>query len=147
MPRLLSIPRLGVAARVLPVGLDASGDVGAPVSIFDVGWYRQSVLPGTPGVVFIDGHVSGATKPGVFKHLGELAVGDGIELEVGDGRRFHYVVELRETKRSQDISMRDLLHSEPPGSERLILMTCGGAFDKARDEFVSRVIVQAVRTE
>ncbi|HEY5442554.1 MAG TPA: class F sortase, partial [Candidatus Saccharimonadales bacterium] len=58
LPRYLRIPKLGVNARVLQVGVNSSGALGTPSNVFDTAWYTGSAKPGQPGATLIDGHVS-----------------------------------------------------------------------------------------
>lgn len=142
-PRLLTIPRLGVSARVLALGLDAKNDIEAPPRIADVGWYRDSAWPGGSGASFFDGHVSGPTQPGVFKKLHELRDGDAVVIERGDGRQLRYRVTATEQRSATDIDMTELLAGKDDNSSSLVLMTCAGPFDPAAEQYERRVIVRA----
>ena len=92
LPRYLIIPKLNVDARVLSVGVNSSGAIGAPDNIFDTAWYNESAEPGQPGAVLIDGHVSSWTAHGVFYGLTRLVPGDTIQIKRGDGTMFTYSV-------------------------------------------------------
>ena len=143
LPRLISIPKLAASARIVSVGKERSGNIQAPASIYDVGWFRQSAKPGQRGVMFIDGHVSGPTQPGVFKHLTSLFAGDIIDVERGDHTHIQYKVERVESLPVNQIHMSQLLHDSSGDSSSLILMTCGGRFNKTTQQYDNRVIVHA----
>jgi len=144
-PRLLSIPSLNVAARVRSVGVDTNNMLLSPINIYDVGWYSSSAKPGdTTGALLIDGHVSGPTQHGVFYDLKKLAVGDGITIERGDGRQFQFHVVGREQVDADKVDMSKLLRSSDAGKLGLNLITCGGSFDYAANQYRQRVIVYAV---
>ena len=92
-PRYLSIEKIGVnKARVLPMGVNAKGELDTPVNIYDVGWYEASGKPGQGGTAIIDGHNGGPHVLGVFKNTPTLVNGDIITIERGDGVVFRYKV-------------------------------------------------------
>src|SRR5574344_149676 len=91
-PRYLSIEKLGISnARIIEIGTKSSGELESPKSIHDVGWYKSSAKPGAGGASLFDGH-SGINVPGVFNKLKTLAAGDVIEIEMGDGTVYDYIV-------------------------------------------------------
>lgn len=149
-PRFLSIEKLGIdRARVLEVGLTKSGRLNTPAGIFDVGWYNASGKPGAGGTLLIDGHNGGPTKEGVFKHLPELAVGDIIMIERGDGKHYRYqVVENEEVPLSEaDSRMAKMLTSPEQGKESLSLITCTGVWSQVQQTYLSRQFLRAVLVE
>lgn len=80
--------------------------------------------------------------PAVFSRLKDLAAGDWITVERGDGTRLTYAVSTVRTELVGDIDMNAVLAGV--GDESLTLMTCGGGYlgDYSYD---SRVIVVATR--
>lgn len=150
LPRALSIPSLGLTdARVIEVGLTDEGDMDAPDSIHDVGWYTGSKKPGAgEGAVLMDGHVSGVNDPeGVFYNLKGITVGEEIIVEKGDGSKVKYAVRETETKAIEEVDMAKMMRSIDAEHEGLNLITCGGEYDTDRQLYVDRVLVYAVRTE
>ena len=149
-PRYLSIEKLGISnARVIEVGIESSGQLGTPVSIYDVGWYRNSAKPGTGGTMLMDGHNGGPTKTGVFKNLPSLAVGDIITVERGDGTIFKYsVVENNKLSLEEaDNSMAKMETSPSIGKESLSLISCTGEWSNIKKTYLSRQFVRAVIVE
>lgn len=149
-PRFLSISTLGIdRARVLEVGLNNIGRLQVPASIFDVGWYRSSGKPGTGGTLLLDGHNGGPTKEGVFKHLPELAIGETITIERGDGKFFKYkVVENEEVPLSEaDSHMQKMQESPEKGKESLSIITCTGVWSQVQQTYLSRQFLRAVLVE
>ena len=140
-PRFLRISSIGVDARIVPVGKDAAGQIGAPTGIWDVGWYSASNRPGESGVSFIDGHISGPTLPAVFKDLHTLKMHDSIAIERGDGVRLQYQVESVAVRQLTDIDMDALLKTAVNGKPTLVLMTCGGEFNEQAYTYDQRVVV------
>lgn len=149
-PRFLSIAKLGIdRARVVEVGLNNIGRLQVPVSIYDVGWYRSSGKPGMGGTMLLDGHNGGPTKEGVFKHLPDIAIGDIIVIERGDGKFFKYkVVESEEVPLSEaDSQMAKMVESPEKGKESLSIITCTGVWSQVQQTYLSRQFVRAVLVE
>ncbi|MCL2444829.1 class F sortase [Candidatus Saccharibacteria bacterium] len=147
-PRFLSIERLGIVnARVLEVGILDNGEMATPVNIFDTAWYRMSALPGQSGAMLVNGHNGGPTLDGVFKRLGELANGDEIVIERGDGEIFVFaVVENRVVNMDEARQlMGAMMESAEAGREGLNLITCIGEWIPSERTFDQRVFLRAVR--
>ena len=148
-PRYLSIEKLGISnARILEVGIESSGQLGTPISIYDVGWYRNSAKPGTGGTMLMDGHNGGPTKTGVFKNLPSLAIGDIITIERGDGTIFKYsVVENNKVSLEEaDKYMAKMEQSPKIGEESLSLISCTGEWSNIKKTYLSRQFLRAVIT-
>lgn len=146
-PRYLSIEKLGIVnARVLAIGINPGGELSTPNNIFDVGWYEASGKPGSGGTLLIDGHNGGPNVYGVFKYLPNLAVGDIIVIERGDGEIFRYsVMENVEVSIDEsDMYMATAMKSPESGRESLTLISCSGEWSNARYTYLSRQFVRAV---
>ena len=146
-PRYLSISRLGITnARILPMGVNAKGELDTPQNIFDVGWYESSGLPGQGGTMVIDGHNGGPHVHGVFKELPILANGDLIQVERGDGTIFKYqVVENNTVPLSEaDQYMYTAAKSPEVGKESITLITCTGEWSQQQGTYLSRQFTRAV---
>ncbi len=148
LPRALYIGAIGISgAKIIPVGLESDGALAAPGSIYDVGWYQNSVKPGSGrGAVLLDGHVSGINDPNaVFHRLGELQPGDKITIEKGDKSQVVYTVREIETLPIEEVDMAKMMRSLDPALEGLNLITCGGSYNYDRQLYEDRVMVYAVR--
>ena len=149
-PRYLTVSKLGIInARILPMGVNQRGELDTPRNIFDVGWYEGSSAPGQGGTLIIDGHNGGPTKHGVFKDLPNLANGDILEVERGDGVVYQYEVVENNTvllSESNDY-MATASESPVPGKESLTLITCTGEWSQSRKTYLSRQFVRAVIKE
>lgn len=145
LPRLLTINKIGVTARVLQVGVDKNNQMEVPKTAYDVAWYNGSSRPGENGAMVIDGHVQGVGGPAVFSNLKKLAAGDAIDIERGDGKHVSYKVVKVETIPTKDVDTGKLLVSIDTGRPGLNLITCGGNYDQKADQFDSRTIVYAVQ--
>ena len=146
-PRYLSIPKLGVVnSRIIAVGVKANGELGTPNNIFDVGWYQSSGKPGQGKVIVIDGHNGGPHVHGVFKDLPDLAAGDIIKIERGDGEIFEYkVVENKTVALSEaDEYMKTAFKSPEAGKESVTLISCTGEWSDKQQTYLSRQFTRAV---
>jgi Sortase (surface protein transpeptidase) len=152
-PRFMSIASLGVEnARIVELGvIGSSNQLEDPQNIHDVGWYRESTLPGSPFNTeyagLYDGHNTGSTMNGVFYNLDQLAFGDIIKVERGDGVIFNYTVHEVETPTLEETDMTKMMKSFDPGVEGLNIISCGGDWDEARQTYTHRVTVRALLTE
>jgi len=143
-PRVLRISKLGVEAKVLSLGVDANNQLRTPTTIYDVGWYTGSAMPGDLGAVLLDGHVHGPTQPGVFVGLKKLKTGDKITIERGDGKIFTYHVVKTQSYAKDAVDMGAAFSSAVPGKPGLNMITCDGTYDNA-GEYNNRLIVFAVQ--
>ena len=149
-PRYLSIDRLGISnARILPMGINAEGELTTPNNIFDVGWYNESGKPGQGGTLLIDGHNGGPHVQGVFKALPSLGSGDIIRVERGDGQIFQYsVVENKAVPLSESNDyMATAMMSPMKGKELITLISCTGEWSQAQKTYLSRQFVRAILIE
>jgi LPXTG-site transpeptidase (sortase) family protein len=148
LPKFLKITKLGVDARVRPLGVTKDNQLKAPSNIYDTGWYDASAHPGDPGSVgamVIDGHVHGPTLPGVFANLKKLQAGDTIQIVRGDNQIFNYKVVAMKNYDADTMNMGELMASIKPGRPGLNLITCGGPYDKKTGEYTQRTVVFAVQ--
>ena len=149
-PRYLSVSKIGVnKARILPMGVNASGELDTPRNIFDVGWYEASGKPGQGGTMVIDGHNGGPHVLGVFKNLPNLVKGDIITVERGDGVIYNYeVVENQSVPLSEaDAYMSTAAKSPELGKESVTLISCTGEWSQQQQTYLSRQFVRAVLAE
>lgn len=141
MPRYIIIPKLGVKARVLAVGLTKDGAVGTPNNVYDTAWYNGSAKPGQPGAALIDGHVSRWTTHGVFYNLAKLQPGDSLQIELGSGQLINYQVVKTQTYSADQVDMAAALSPATDGTSGLSLITCSGSVTPGTSEFSQRTVV------
>ncbi len=141
-PSRLSIPSIGVDAKVQHVGLTASRAMGIPTNFTDVAWYKYGPIPGEKGSAVIDGHVdNGLALSGVFKKLNQVQEGDDIYVTDEKGNEAHFKV--------TDIKMYP--YDNAPAEEifgktdkkLLRLITCDGKWVKAARTYDMRLVVTA----
>lgn len=142
VPARLALPRLGVDAEVVAVGVDPDGQMSVPEDVAEVGWYRHGPVPGVEGSAVLAGHVDSRTQGlGVFAELTRLAVGDEVVVTDVAGEATSWVVTGRQTLDKATLPVDDLYRRDGP--PRLVLITCGGGFDADRGSYRSNVVVVA----
>jgi hypothetical protein len=145
VPVSLRIPAIGVNARVIPLGLDASGGVAVPPlrTPFLTSWYDRGSAPGQAGPAVLLGHVdSAAVGPAVFYKLGDLVPGDLVYVTRKDHRTVVFRVTAVALYPQQDFPTREVYGSTPHPTLRLI--TCGGEYDERTHHYLDRIIAFAV---
>jgi len=141
VPRVLTIDKLGIEARIRPMSLNKDKSIQAPQNIYDAGWYTGSAKPGANGAMFIDGHASGSTRLGIFATIDTLKVGDTMQVEKGDGMKLTYEVVHVATIPLTAIDMSQVLAPYAGVSSGLNLMTCTGTWLKDSATLDHRVVV------
>lgn len=145
-PRYLSIPSIGLSnIPVTEVQINSDGALGAPKSDYVVAWYYRSALPGQPGATVITGH-GGDLGTGILKKLPRVPMGGEIIIEMGDGRKFTYVIEeITNKKIGHDAdSYMDVIYKPlRPGSATLTLITCTGKWLPNQRTYDLRLFVRA----
>jgi LPXTG-site transpeptidase (sortase) family protein len=140
-PVHISIGRLHVSASVVPVASTLTGQLDVPDSAALVGWYRHSAVPGEAGAVVLAAHVDLHGVRGVFFDLVELRKGDRISLQSAGGARSYRVVAKKQVAKT-DVSDAGIFDTSGPA--RLVLVTCGGSFDRSARSYRDNVVVTAV---
>lgn len=150
-PRYIRVPSLGISnARINAVGVNEQNQLIAPSNIDDVAWYDQSGIPGSGGVVLLNGHNGGVTRDGVFAPLTKLKNGDELTVERGDGKTFTYAVQDTQTMSLAEVDekgMKLMSESAKPGIEALNLITCDGNWVPAQKTFSHRLLVRSTLVE
>jgi len=139
-PERLIIPSLGIDANVQEVGINAKGNMGVPSNFSDVAWYKYGTTPGDMGSAVIDGHVdNGLGLAGVFKHLGDMQIGDDVYVENKDGERLHFVVTDIQSYPYKDAPDEQIFNAGD--AARLNLITCEGKWVKADKTYDQRLVI------
>jgi hypothetical protein len=140
-PVRLQIRALGVDAVVHPVDVGSGGALGVPDDPQVVGWWRGSAMPQqVRGSVVLDGHVDSARAgAGALFRLAELGPGARVVVTTTAGRTA-YVVAARAVYAKRDLPRQVF---DQRGPARLVLVTCGGAFDRRTHHYDDNVVVYA----
>ncbi|HEY5990050.1 MAG TPA: class F sortase, partial [Streptosporangiaceae bacterium] len=140
-PVSLTIPAIGVHARLTQLGLTSRGALQVPASPWVPGWYSGGPRPGEIGPAIIAGHIDSLTGPGVFFRLRLLRPGDLASVRRADGTVAVFRV-YAERMYAKDRFPTAEVYGPTPDAE-LRLITCGGAFDTAAGSYLSNVVVYA----
>jgi len=143
-PTSVTLDRLRIRATVSPVTIDTDeGILDVPNDIRRAGWWADGAAPGGKrGTTLIAGHVDSANRgAGAFFRLRSARRGDTIAVRSADGR----------TRRYRVTSVRRVGKNRLPasifrrtGAKRLVLVTCGGPFDRRTGHYRDNVVVTAV---
>lgn len=144
-PVHVAVVEVGIDAEVVPVGVAADGQMELPADPDVVGWYRHGSAPGgDSGSVVLAGHVdSRRYGVGQLARLREIEVGDGVDVRTAGGVDARYRVVDVESVPKARLPVADLFRRD--GEERLVLVTCGGEFDRSRGTYEENIVVTAVR--
>jgi sortase A len=140
-PVRVMIPRIGVNARVIPVGEAADGSMDSPNDPVDVGWWDLGSRPGDHGSTVLGGHVDFAGYgAAVFWNLKLLHPGDQVTVLSSDNSRWVFTVNEVATYSYTDTSVLDRIFRSAD-HEGLNLITCTGTFDPRSHNYDQRVVV------
>ena len=144
-PVRLTVPRVGIDAQVIRVGLASNGAVGVPPigDALKAGWYDRGPTPGQSGPAVIDAHVDSMKLPthrAAFYTLGSVRPGDQVEVTRADGNVAEFTVDSVEMVLKRTFPTAKVYG--PLNYPGLRLITCGGAFRKG-EGYLDNVIVYA----
>jgi hypothetical protein len=142
-PTRLTFPGLGITTSVLPVGVDDAGNLSIPDDPQLLGWWQDGAAPGDgAGAVVIDGHLDSYQRGlGFFVNLQRLQPGDPVAVDGREGARTDWTVDSA-TLYPRDELPYDQLFSRD-GPPRLVLITCGGVFDKVSHSYSDNLVISA----
>lgn len=138
-PTRLMIPRIGVDAPVVPVGLEQDGSMQEPQDWDTVGWFGLGPKPGEAGSSVLAGHLDSDTGPAVFWQIDQLQPNDTIQVTDVRGEVHTFRVIDTQTIDAAKAPMDELFRKD--GSPVLTLITCRGQWDG--QEYDERLVVRA----
>jgi len=141
-PAQLVLPG-GANAAVRSSGVHADGSLIIPEDPAIVGWWNGGALAGDAfGSVVIAGHVDSARYGlGVMAQLRTLKTGQVVELRAGSQRQKYRVASRRSLPQAELAARTNAFRQDI--SPRLVLITCGGAFDPVRHRYQDNLIIVA----
>lgn len=140
-PATVSLQAFGVTAPV-DVSFTAAGVLDPPDDPSRVAWWGASQLAGaSAGATVVVGHVDGPSGPGALYRLVHARAGDRIVVAGADGRQLTYAVTSLSYHGKGDAFPASLFTSDGPA--RLVVISCGGTFDRSDDQYEDNVVVQA----
>ncbi|WNI23099.1 class F sortase [Streptomyces sp. ITFR-16] len=142
-PVRVEIPALGVSAPLVDLTLDSGGKLGVPDPADRdlAGWYRDGVMPGSPGTAVVVAHVDTPTGPAAFAGLDTLRPGARVDVRRADRTTAAFRIYAVEEFEKRDFPS-DRVYG-PSRDAELRLLTCGGAYDPAAGGYQSNVVAFA----
>lgn len=142
-PVSVEVDAVRIEADVVPVGIADDGQMKLPRDPDIVGWYRYGPTAGNgQGSVVLAGHVDTRRHGiGQLSRLRETEVGDEIVVSTESGADIRYTVEDVRSIPKAELPLAEVFSRD--GDERLVLITCGGEFDRARGSYTDNVVVTA----
>jgi hypothetical protein len=142
MPIGLQISSIDVSRYpVRAIGLEPDGQLEIPDET-EIGWYRYGAAPGHPGATVLAAHVSWNRTTGPFARLGSIEPGDQVEVALDDGTIRHYEVVERAIYGKLELPHERLWTNTGP--EKLVLITCGGAYNPDLRRYAENIVTYAV---
>jgi hypothetical protein len=141
VPTELVLPG-GATAAVLPAKT-VDGELAVPERVQQVGWWDGGAEAGDPfGSVVIAGHVDSAKEGiGFFVRLLKVRADDVVVLR-GAGHSASYRVDSVTSVPKGALATASGAF-EQTGDHRLVLITCTGAYDRARGGYEKNLVVSA----
>jgi hypothetical protein len=144
-PVRITVPRVGIDAQVISVGMARNGALGVPpfTDALKAGWYDKGPTPGENGPAVIDAHVDAVNLPtrrAAFFELGAVRPGDRVEVTRADGTVADFSVDSVEVVRKRDFPTAKVYG--PLTYAGLRLITCGGTFNRHAG-YLDNVVVYA----
>jgi hypothetical protein len=142
VPARLRLPS-GRTAVVRPAETSGDGSLLVPEDPSRVGWWTGGARAGDPyGSVVLAGHVdSRRFGIGVLAELAGVRRGQLVQV-VADGQsRSYRVASVRRVRKARLAAGTDVF--DQSGAPRLVLVTCGGAFDRSTHTYADNLVVVA----
>lgn len=145
-PVTLEVPDLGIETAVVRTSMDANGAVLVPEDILVTGWFDGGRrLDARQGNTVIVGHRDSATQgSGALYAIEDIPVGSKITVTGRDGTPYAYDVTSVEFIDKANLPGEAARVFTRYGPHRLVLITCGGAFDESAGSYLSNIVVTAV---
>lgn len=142
-PQRVGIPEIRVDAPLMDLALEDSGRLASPPEDDKnlAGWWAGGPTPGEQGTAVIAGHVDVPAGPAVFYNLGALKAGLSVNISRADGSTARFTIDSVDVYDADDFP-DDKVYADT-GRPELRLITCGGGFDRQRQQYEGNVVVTA----
>lgn len=140
-PTSITVESLRIsAASILAAGVELNGDMEVPEAD-EVGWYEYGPTPGEAGAAVLAAHIAYNGEDGVFLKLDQLAVGEEVGISYSDGSSKQFIVtETQQYPKNELPAERVFART---GDASLVLITCGGDFNRSVRSYTDNVVVYA----
>jgi len=141
-PVRLAIRSLDLDMAVVPVGVADDGTMQIPPDAYQAGWYRFGPTPAARGNTVLAAHVdSRLSGIGPFAQLRHLDAGASVVVTDAAGARHRYRVASVRKVPKRDAPVASWFARD--GRPRLVLVTCGGAWQPKIGHYADNVVVIA----
>jgi sortase (surface protein transpeptidase) len=140
-PVHITIPAIGVTARIVPLGLNPDRTLEVPKNLADTGWFTEGPEPGERGAAVVVGHVASLSGSGVFYRLRDVRPGDVIRIRLRDGEIVRYRARSMLVVPKTAFPTRRVYAQTPRPTLRLI--SCSGTMDASSGHHPDNRIVFA----
>ena len=139
VPDRLVVEALDVDAVLVTTLVDAAGAFVPPEHPDELAWWRGVRPGGGTGSVVVAGHIDSTRfGQGPLARLVDLVPGDRAVVSGPDGERVEYAVRGIETFPKDSLPASELFTAD--GAERLVLVTCGGTYDRREGSWDSNIV-------
>lgn len=137
---IVRLPKFGVSAPIVKVGVDSDSHMVVPRNAHEVGWLDQGPFPGDTQNAVLAGHIRWSGVPGSFGRLTQMAPGDIVAVELG-GKHWEFrVTWMCLFDRNTSLASKIMGRTNVPS---VTLISCGGVWDSAAGTHNKRVAVRA----
>lgn len=141
VPVRLDVPAVRIHTKLIKLGLNPDRTLEVPSKPMLAGWYTGSPTPGQRGPSVLAGHVdSKETGPAVFYRLGQVKVGDRIEVTLQNGETAYFRAVAVRAYAKRDFPTQLIYGNTDRATLRLV--TCGDWNDDT-SEYDGNVVVFA----
>ena len=140
-PTSLQISSVDIETDLSVVGRNPDDTLTVPTEFDIAGWYEYSPTPGELGPAIITGHVDSYNGPAVFWRLGQVKIGDTIDIAREDGTVVTFEVEQVKQFEQDNFPTEEVYGNIDYIGLRLI--TCGGVWDRSAQSYSHNTVVFA----
>jgi sortase (surface protein transpeptidase) len=143
VPVRIQIPSVSIDIEIVPVGVEANGSMEIPEKVTIAGWYRYGPSPSSDkGSTVITAHVDALVQGlGPFAALSSLPKNAEIIVTTDAGVEHRYLLESVQNFQKGQVPLDQVF--DRSGAPRLVLITCGGQFDKKLRTYSDNVVAIA----
>jgi sortase (surface protein transpeptidase) len=133
-----------MTAAVVPADVDGKGSLVVPTDPLQVGWWSGGARVGDPyGGVVLAGHVDSRRYGlGALAELARASVGQQVRVSSGGMTQTYRITQITRVPKARLAAGTDTFRQDV--APRLVLITCGGAFDTRTHTYADNVVVTAV---
>lgn len=138
VPTYISVPSVGIAARVIPVGATKAGAMKVTVDPHITDWFSPGAYPGDQGSAVIAGHSGYQSSSAAFDQLKRVRLGTVVYVKCRSGERLAFKVISTHLYRADEKVPAVFDRSD---GAYLNLIGCTGSWDASLGTHSQRLVV------